>query len=114
MTTLQQELVQFTGTERYYKFSPLSKLVLTDGVKYLADKAGAYWLLDIIVSYQHQLRNEGFQDWVLTVKDGKGIVTCTDGNSKQLVKQQIDFTDFPLDGISLYCMDGVILLPSEY
>ncbi len=45
----QAELAQFTGTEQYYKH--LGGLVYTDGVKYLAEKAGSYWLLDIIASY---------------------------------------------------------------
>lgn len=38
-----------------------------DGVKYMADEAGAYWLLDIIASYQTdaKIRREPFQVWEL-------------------------------------------------
>ncbi len=46
----ETDLNQFTGTECYYAY--LVGLKLTDGVKFMADKAGAYWLLDIIASYQ--------------------------------------------------------------
>jgi len=48
---LQKGLAGFSGTEAYHRLSPLhGKLVCTDGVKYLADKAGAFWLIDAIAS----------------------------------------------------------------
>ena len=42
-------LAQFTGTERYYRIAP--KFLITDGVKFLAENAGCYWLLDVAVSH---------------------------------------------------------------
>lgn len=35
------QLSNFIGAERYYRLYPHA--VLTDGTKYLADAAGAYW-----------------------------------------------------------------------
>ena len=35
-------LSQFKGTERYYRLN--RRCLITDGAKYLADEAGAYWL----------------------------------------------------------------------
>ncbi|MCH7559291.1 MAG: hypothetical protein IIB56_17810 [Planctomycetes bacterium] len=59
----ETDLDQFTGTSQYYTY--MAGLKLTDGVKYMADEAGAYWLLDIIASYQTdaKIRREPFQVW---------------------------------------------------
>ena len=59
----ETDLDQFTGTSQYYQY--MAGLKLTDGVKYIADEAGAYWLLDIIASYQTdaKIRREPFQVW---------------------------------------------------
>jgi hypothetical protein len=117
-TELENALAYFTGTEAYHRFSPLSKLVLTDGVKYLADKTGAYWLMDIIASYQQKCMKDemlrDFQLWTLKVKDDEGVVTCERDTDDVAFQQKIPFTDFPLAEISLYCINGVILLRSEY
>jgi hypothetical protein len=45
-------LAQFTGTEHYYRLN--RRCLITDGAKYLADEAGAYWLLDAGASYTIQ------------------------------------------------------------
>ena len=37
------QLALFTGTERYYRIT--RRCLLTDVTKYLADAAGAYWLM---------------------------------------------------------------------
>lgn len=118
-TDLKTELNQFTGTEHYYKFSVLfPTLVLTDGAKYLAEKAQCYWLMDIIGSVQYNLKNEAFQVVNLKVEDTKGIVTVDDGNDNILYTQKTSYTDFPMGEIKLYVCDGdgnkVIMLPSEY
>jgi hypothetical protein len=48
------------------------------------------------------------------------VLTCTDGNEKQLVRQEIPSTDFPLNSISLYAAQDeslgglVVMLTSEY
>ena len=116
---LETSLCHFTGTEAYHKFSILSQLVLTDGVKYLCDKAGAYWIVDIIASYQKKCDKDEalkyFQLWELKVTDRTGVVTCKkDSGVPPTIKQKIPYTEFPLPSIKLYCIDGVILLTSEY
>ena len=109
---LKRNLCQFTGTDGYHKFSPLSRLVITDGVKYLADKCGAFWLLDIIASVKS---TEEFQVCKLVKnKTGNGAkFVIEDGNSNIVYTQKIPFTDFPLDEIEIWNTNGVILLPSE-
>jgi hypothetical protein len=121
---LTQHLSQFTGTEHYYRY--WLGLVLTDGVKYLADEAGCYWLLDAIGSYQSQLakhpdhRMQEMQSWRLTVNaDKSAVLTCVaDSGEPPVVTQQIEMTDFPLPEIQIWVgIEGdrrIALLPSEY
>ena len=126
---IEAALPHFTGTEEYHRirYPWLRKdFMLTDGAKYLADKAGviggtAYWLIDIIASYQREkpVKDESFQTWKLTVKESVGKVTCENGNGRILVTQDIPFADFALDEVSLYVTSDefngiVVMLPSEY
>ena len=46
------DLRQFTGTEQWYRHGLARNILFTDGAKYLADEAGAYWLLDEIAFAQ--------------------------------------------------------------
>lgn len=115
---IQRRLGGFTGTENYYKFHTLK---LTDGVKWLAEVCECYWLLDIIFSiarFERKLRGQEFVVCKIRVirlaHSTKAVFTADDGNNNILYRQNIPFTDFPLDEIKLYLVDGVILLPSEY
>ena len=93
-------------------------MLFTDGAKYVADEAGAYWLLDAIAicqRYERRVSDEKFQVWKLKVSaDRTALLTCHGGNGNIVYTQQIAFTDFPLDEIKLYFTDSTILLPSEY
>lgn len=109
-----EETKQFYGTEQYHKFNVLSHLVITDGVKYIAEKYKVFWLLDLIASYQKKLQKERMQVWTLKVEDDKGIAICTDGNNNQLIKQKIPFTDCEAEEFTIWVMNNIILLPSEY
>ena len=112
-----QQLGNFTGTERYFRIS--RQHLLTDGTKYLADTAGAYWLMDAIASHLAEI---GTEDWFIVVRmqvaDSAALMIYEDGNGKEHARQAIPFTDFPLDEITVYCCwDGehwVTMLPSEY
>lgn len=114
----EYELNQFTGTEYWYKHPLYRKYCYTDGVKFLAEKGGAFWLIDDILMYQNMnenLRNESFCVWSLTLNDkGGAVLTCEDGNLSFLFSTEITYTDFPLKQIKLYCIDNVLLLTSEY
>lgn len=111
------DLRQFTGTEHWYRHWAVRHITYTDGAKYVADTAGAYWLLDEIAFAQvdKQLAAEGFQLWKLTVRpDRTATLICENGNGKAVFTKQLKYTDFPLDEISFYFTNNVILLPSEY
>ena len=116
-------LPNFTGTEHYYRYSPIFRnFVLTDGSKYLAEACDACWLCDAIASHLPSYRDEGFVVARLFVVDGKASLTFDDGNGNILASQEIEFTTFPLGSITLYVIPQdtgdevvyVILLASEY
>ena len=125
-STLESELAHFTGTESYTTLDYpwlRTKILLTDGAMYLAEKAKAFWLMDAIASHQinKKVASEPFQAWQLTVNEKhEAILTCSDGNKTVLARQEIPYTDFPLECISLYIaldewLGGqVVMLTSEY
>ena len=112
------DLRQFTGSENWYRHGLVRDVLYTDGAKYLAEHGEAYWLLDQIALAQHdkRLAREEFQLWKLIVEqdDDSAVLTCDDGNGLILYREDIEFTDFPLPEVTLYCVNNTILLPSEY
>lgn len=117
--TLDKEtLRQFTGTEQWYRHGQARNVLYTDGAKYVAETAGAYWLLDEIAFSQmiKRVSAEEFQLWKLKVNlaNNTARLVCEDGNGHTVLKKNIPFTDFPLEEISFYFTNNVIHLPSEY
>lgn len=128
MTITKADLSQFCGTENYYR--PLHPtLVYTDGLKFLAEKTGCYWLIDLINQKQrlHKFRAEEFQVWKIHANGSQARVTCDNGSKRIPDDYLFDKTiasDFPanLSGLKLFCeigsLDGVnevmvLMLPSE-
>lgn len=109
----KEALNQFTGTEKYYKYFNLK---LTDGSYFLAQEGQCFWLLDVILSYQLKLSHIHFQIWQLEKnEDDSAVITMKEDSDKPvLVKQRIPWTDFPLEEVELWLIDGVLILPSEY
>ena len=104
------------GSENFYqnKFSPI---IYTDGIKDMAEKCGAYWLIDLVISHQlnKTVQYEPFQVWQLQrQQDNVFNIVATDGNDKQIAKQQIPFSDFMYDTATVWLVDGCLLLPNEY
>jgi hypothetical protein len=117
MTLDFERLRHFTGSANWYRHSLSPSVLYTDGAKYVADVAGAYWLLDYIALAQRSqtaVREEAFQVWKLDVKDFAATLICEDGNDCIVHTKAIPFTDFPEPGITLWCANNTILLPSEY
>lgn len=113
------DLRQFCGTINYYRH--LTGLLYTEGIQYLAEAGGAYWLIDAIASYQNHRdvrsneRLQEFQLWTLKIKDNEGILTLQeDSGCENVIEQKIEFTDFPLNEICLYLCNKILLLTSEY
>ena len=114
---LQAELKHFTESEQIF-YNPLfPKFRYTDGVKYLAQEAHCYWLLDHIFIHQHleEIRKNHFQVWKLKVAKGDAsTITVEDGNSNLIKSFKLEYTDFPLDEIDLWFIEGTLILPTEY
>ena len=120
--TIRSTLAQCDCTEQYWLAFPDNKdFNFTDGVKIMAEMCEAYWLIIAVFSWQlnEKVKGELFQVWELRYNDkmesGDALLICEDGNGKELTRQEIDYTNFPLpEGIKLYLVNGVLLLPSEY
>jgi len=119
---LEHQLSHFYGSEQLHRWNLLSRSVLTDGAKYLADKAGAYWLFDAIDSH---LQSEGVSEnseftsaRLRVADDHTAELTLDDGNGLIWRTQKIPFTDFPLPEIQLFAVfNGTAwthLLTNEY
>jgi hypothetical protein len=115
----EANLAQFTGSETLYQH-PFG-VRYTEGVKYMAEHGGAYWLIDAIASWQIDptVRNDRMlqqiQFWKLTVnEDRSATLICERDEGDIAITQEIPFTDFPLQEVRLYCQQRIVLLPSEY
>lgn len=114
---INNKLAKFSGTNHYHRHRLLNgmELLLTDGCEFLRDGCMASWLFDLILSWQMKLRKHRFQVWKLEKQvDGTWYIECTDGNNLFIVGQEIGYCDFPLDRITIWVVDGIALLPTEY
>jgi hypothetical protein len=127
--TREIDTSQFTGTYTWTRH-PFG-IYLTDGARYIADEAGAWWLVDAIASHQldRHVAAEPFQVWTVRLDEtGPGcVLTCQDGNGNHVTDQDVAFTDYPEAERTLWLVDGavpdgtgdlvpgaVLMLPSEY
>jgi hypothetical protein len=114
----ENALRQFTGTDTWHRHGINRNVLFTDGAKFVADEGGAYWLIDAIAICQMEpavKANPFFQTWKLTVhSDRKATLVCGDGDDNVVYTQEIPYTDFPLDEVTLWFANDVIHLPSEY
>jgi hypothetical protein len=116
-------LQQFHGSENLYRhFS--KNLIYTDGIKFLAEQAGCYWLIDEIAFSLPKLLKKN-KSWFYAIdfkvsKRKSARIIFTDGNDVQILRKHILWTDFPLVGekITLFLAEGEIgyclMLPGEY
>jgi hypothetical protein len=123
---IEKALSQFTGTLNYHRFNPFCEMVLTDGAQYLAQKAGCYWLFELIAGAQRKKKvagSRGFIVWRIVVKDDDSCVIegyrdspFTEENL--LYTQEIEYTDFKsktgMSEFEFYQEGDVILLKSEH
>ena len=111
------QLTQFIGTTGYFRIS--RRHLLTDGTKYLAEEAECFWMMDAIASHLCEI---GTADWFVLVRvevtESRAVMIYEDGNGHEHARQEIPYTDFPLNSIMLYASwdqeNWVIMLPSEY
>jgi len=97
----------------------------SDGVKYIAEECGAFWLIDAIASYQPRCRKDRmlreFQIWTLRRPVGNpsgAVLECfKDSGKPPAITQHIEYTDFPFDRVpddlKFYVENNLLYLPSE-
>jgi hypothetical protein len=87
---LERELGGFTGTINYYKSFP-SGVYLTDGIKYVADRASAYWLFsDVSILIKGKYKTVPFQVWSLDVRpDTTARLTMREDSGEPLLHDQM-------------------------
>jgi hypothetical protein len=113
---LKHDLNGFYGTQAWHRHGCFARypVFLTDGALYLAEQGGAksstaFWLMDVIASYQGEkpMRHiENPQLWKIKCT-GEGskrscVVSCGNNPEKPIIKQEIEYTNFLLDEYELY------------
>ena len=119
-TTTLPDLSGFIGSGEFYRHWT-GRLIYTEGIDYLAEQAGAHWLIDLVASHlvYPRVQQEPFQLWALKL-DGKGgcVVTMRrDTGERPIVRQVVEYTDFPADVEWYACDNGqghTMMLNSEY
>ena len=130
-TITPSDLAHYYGSETRHKSNMFTgqRLVHTDGVQYVAENGGAYWLLDLVASHfrsvaQWTVNCGGFA--TITLRKNKtgdrSKVVMGTGNGTEKTLQMIH-TDFPYEAFDgkefkMYIQwDGsrlTLMLPSEY
>ena len=113
---LLADLALFTGTTQWFRNPLFPSYLYTDGVKYLAEHAECYWLIDYILSNQaiSKIKAMEFQVWKINVIDNQASIKVEDGNDNLVKEFSIPYTDFPLETFTLWVEGNVLLLPSEH
>ncbi len=129
-TLTQDQLRQFTGGLTRYRNWLNRRVIYTEGVKYVASEAEAYWLIEAIASHigskpfnravGEDERLGQIHFWTLTKSpDGSApLIAKADTPYRPFITQCISFTDFPLTQIEIWAaFDGghwTLYLPSEH
>lgn len=113
------DLQQFIGTCHYYQWSVTFKnCLLTDGTKYLADEAKCYWLMDVIASHLPSYKDFFGVARLVRNEDRSFTFTLDDGNGHIHATQKIEYSDFPMDSITIYVVNDTqhwtLMLQTEY
>lgn len=113
---LENNLSQFIGTEKLYRLT--TRHLLTDGTMYLVEHAQCCWLMTAVASHLTSRIDDHFAVAKLSVTGNCAVLILDDGNDHVFAMQSIEYTDFSLTEMKLYCsFDGdhwIIMLPREY
>jgi hypothetical protein len=111
-------LSQFQGSEVFLRH--LTGAVYTEGVRFVAQTCGAFWLIDEVLFGQMDRRIRRnpklreIQFWTLRVKDGSAVLTCReDDGIPPAYTKQIPYTDFPEGDFDLWFENRTLHLPQE-
>ncbi|WP_165733693.1 DUF6876 family protein [Polaribacter sp. 20A6] len=121
-TTLKHDLQLFSGSENIYSL-PILGTKYTEGILYLVNKANCFWLLLDASGIAKSLLDKSYFitiDFKRLNKENQettgkeATINYGDGNDTILESHSYNYTDFPLDELRLFFIDGTLMLPSEY
>jgi hypothetical protein len=124
METLKNANADFAGsngTEDYYRHH-LTQFIYSQGIKDIAERYQAYWLIDFILNLNkvQKIANEEFQIWILSrvfddLQEKTNIFSLemNDGNGNVIFNSRIPFSDFNADIVTMYFENSVLYLPEE-
>ena len=129
-TITHDDLHHFTGDLERYCHPMNRRVIYTPGVRFVAEQANAYWLVDAIASYfgskemteafERDDRLKDLQFWRLDVSADCSAVLSSraDSDVAPFIIQLIHYTDFPLERVDIWAgYDGefwTLYLPSEH
>jgi hypothetical protein len=112
---IENYMAQCNGCDHHTRHWLNRSMIYTSGVEYVAETAGAFWLIDAIASHctKKKLMQDGrlrdFQIWSLKTNLVKrtAVLECrADSGEKAVVTQRIPFTDFCMPEIKFYVERG--------
>src|SRR5271155_3607788 len=105
-TLTRDDLDQFIGSEQLFRHGLSRKHLYTQGAQFVAERAGAYWLLDKIALHgSPAIAREDFQVWKLNVHPNQtATLTTGNGDNDILKTEELPFTDFLLSEITLWAV----------
>lgn len=124
------DLRHFTGDLERFRHPLARGVIYTPGIQFLAERAGAYWLIDelALAIAGGEVAKAGRTDprvlnlhfWRLDLKaDRSAVLTArADSDASPFVTRQIPWTNFPLEYVDIWAgFDGrywTLYLPSEH
>ena len=113
---LRRQLAQFRRSEETYSH-PSQALVYTAGVKFLAERCGLFWLIDVIAAWQWRALREPdlavIQFWQLRPIGTRRVLLCMRDSESLVFALPVTGHPSALDYLGLYVEFGVLMLPSE-
>lgn len=108
--SLEHKLEKFTGGTMQHR-TIVPSILMSDGIKFLWECQGTKWLIDFLANKQLETKiaRQEFQVWNLS----KGKLTLNDHDNKEIY-QELVTREFPLDDVTIWIIDKVIILPNEY
>jgi len=116
---IQQRIAELKSSNQTYvhRISDSWKLLLSEGCFLIREMANAYWIFDLILSYQSstKLICTNQQEWnIKRIKSGHAQIICRDKNKKVLVTKLLKVNKFPLQEVTIL-IDGIqAKLKSEF
>jgi hypothetical protein len=118
---IKRALKETRRTKTFYKYlyPGKSPILISGACKFLLDNCDSSFLFDEIIKAQDLKILQGVKFQVFELrklkKDLSWILSCQQiSDKKLLISKAISFSNFPIEEITIWLIDKVALLPSEY